>query len=34
VIDAFVAAGTVDGLDTSCVRDGVPGIHREVGTAA
>jgi pimeloyl-ACP methyl ester carboxylesterase len=24
VVDAFIAAGTVDGLDTSCVRDGVP----------
>jgi pimeloyl-ACP methyl ester carboxylesterase len=24
VVDAFVAAGSVDGLDTSCVTDGVP----------
>ncbi len=24
IVDAFIAAGTVDGLDTSCVRDGVP----------
>ena len=24
IVDAFIAAGTVDGLDTSCVADGVP----------